>query len=122
MCLEVSQNLVILYDACGTLAEALGEELNKPELIRVLLPPLIAKWHAVPCVRVRVRVCVCVCACVRACIDSHTLSAGLSVLAKTGEDPRKCRPRTRASPNFEIEDPTFDLPSLSTGKPSKPGA
>jgi transportin-1 len=43
-----TKNLIILYDACGTLAEALGEELNKPELIAVLLPPLIAKWDAVP--------------------------------------------------------------------------
>ena len=43
-----TKNLVILYDACGTLAEALGDELNKPELIAILLPPLIAKWDAVP--------------------------------------------------------------------------
>jgi len=43
-----TKNLVILYDACGTLAEALGEELNKPELIAILLPPLISKWDAVP--------------------------------------------------------------------------
>lgn len=42
-----TKNLVILYDACGTLAEALGKELNKPELIAILLPPLIAKWDAV---------------------------------------------------------------------------
>jgi hypothetical protein len=37
--------------------------LNKPELIGVLLPPLIAKWHAVPCVCVCVCVFVCTCAC-----------------------------------------------------------
>jgi len=43
-----TKNLVILYDACGTLAESLGEDLNKPEYLSVLLPPLIAKWEAVP--------------------------------------------------------------------------
>ncbi|TYZ62117.1 hypothetical protein PybrP1_012104 [[Pythium] brassicae (nom. inval.)] len=40
-----AKNLLILYDAIGTLADAIGDELNQPELIAVLMPPLIAKWN-----------------------------------------------------------------------------
>lgn len=40
------KNLLILYDAIGTLADAVGTALNKPEFIGVLMPPLIAKWQA----------------------------------------------------------------------------
>ncbi|DAZ98316.1 TPA: hypothetical protein N0F65_008902 [Lagenidium giganteum] len=40
-----AKNLLILYDAIGTLADSVGENLNQPELIKVLMPPLIAKWN-----------------------------------------------------------------------------
>jgi len=40
-----AKNLVILYDAIGTLAEAVGHALNSPEYVNILLPPLIAKWN-----------------------------------------------------------------------------
>ena len=40
-----SKNLLILYDAVGTLADTVGRELNKPEYIQVVVA----------------RVCVCVC-------------------------------------------------------------
>ena len=43
LCPTLVQNLVILYDACGTLAESLGKELNQPHYIAVLMPPLIGK-------------------------------------------------------------------------------
>mmetsp|Transcript_62355 Transcript_62355/g.146500 ORF Transcript_62355/g.146500 Transcript_62355/m.146500 type:complete len:899 (+) Transcript_62355:187-2883(+) len=43
-----ARNTIILYDATGTLAEAVGKELNRPEHIALLLPPLIAKWEATP--------------------------------------------------------------------------
>ncbi|KAJ1923171.1 hypothetical protein IWQ60_006050 [Tieghemiomyces parasiticus] len=39
------KNLLILYDAVGTLADSVGEALNQPEYIQMLLPPLIQKWH-----------------------------------------------------------------------------
>lgn len=39
------KNLLILYDAIGTLADAVGDSLNSPNLIDVLMPPLIAKWQ-----------------------------------------------------------------------------
>ena len=42
------KNLLILYDAVGTLAEAVGPELNKPEHIELLMPPLIKKWNEIP--------------------------------------------------------------------------
>lgn len=38
------KNLLILYDAIGTLADAVGGELNKPELVEMLMPPLIERW------------------------------------------------------------------------------
>ncbi|KAF4044786.1 HEAT-like repeat [Phytophthora infestans] len=41
-----AKNLLILYDAIGTLADSIGEHLNHPELIKILMPPLIAKWNA----------------------------------------------------------------------------
>uniref|UniRef100_K3WSY9 Importin N-terminal domain-containing protein n=1 Tax=Globisporangium ultimum (strain ATCC 200006 / CBS 805.95 / DAOM BR144) TaxID=431595 RepID=K3WSY9_GLOUD len=41
-----AKNLLILYDAIGTLADSIGDHLNHPELIAILMPPLIAKWNA----------------------------------------------------------------------------
>jgi transportin-1 len=40
-----AKNLLILYDAIGTLAEAVGGELNRPEFIEVLMPPLMNRWN-----------------------------------------------------------------------------
>ncbi|XP_077981626.1 transportin-1-like isoform X2 [Glandiceps talaboti] len=39
------KNLLILYDAIGTLADSVGHHLNKAEYINLLMPPLIAKWN-----------------------------------------------------------------------------
>uniref|UniRef100_A0A803Y635 Transportin-1 n=1 Tax=Meleagris gallopavo TaxID=9103 RepID=A0A803Y635_MELGA len=39
------KNLLILYDAIGTLADSVGHHLNKPEYIQMLMPPLIHKWN-----------------------------------------------------------------------------
>ncbi|MEQ2215549.1 Transportin-2, partial [Xenoophorus captivus] len=38
------KNLLILYDAIGTLADSVGHHLNQP-YIQKLMPPLIAKWN-----------------------------------------------------------------------------
>eukprot|EP00698_Gefionella_okellyi_P022922 TRINITY_DN768_c0_g1_i3.p1 TRINITY_DN768_c0_g1~~TRINITY_DN768_c0_g1_i3.p1 ORF type:complete len:770 (+),score=173.96 TRINITY_DN768_c0_g1_i3:391-2700(+) len=42
-----AKNLLILYDAVGALAEAVGENLNQPEYVQLLLPSLVAKWNVV---------------------------------------------------------------------------
>jgi transportin-1 len=39
------KNLLILYDAIGTLADSVGHHLNKPDYIQLLMPPLIQKWN-----------------------------------------------------------------------------
>ena len=39
------KNLLILYDAIGTLADSVGPHLNKEEYIQLLMPPLIQKWN-----------------------------------------------------------------------------
>eukprot|EP00054_Salpingoeca_dolichothecata_P020737 m.131371 g.131371 ORF g.131371 m.131371 type:complete len:874 (+) comp23728_c0_seq2:250-2871(+) len=39
------KNLLILYDAVGTLADSVQRALNSPELIDLLMPPLIEKWN-----------------------------------------------------------------------------
>ena len=39
------KNLMILYDAIGTLADSVGVALNEPTLINILMPPLIDKWQ-----------------------------------------------------------------------------
>lgn len=39
------KNLLILYDAIGTLADSVGHHLNKPAYINMLMPPLILKWN-----------------------------------------------------------------------------
>ncbi|XP_011498759.1 PREDICTED: transportin-1 [Ceratosolen solmsi marchali] len=39
------KNLLILYDAIGTLADSVGRHLNKPDYINLLMPPLINKWN-----------------------------------------------------------------------------
>ncbi|TSK18058.1 Transportin-2 [Bagarius yarrelli] len=41
----VHKNLLILYDAIGTLADSVGHHLNQPEYIQKLMPPLIQKWN-----------------------------------------------------------------------------
>ena len=40
-----AKNLLILYDAIGTLADSVGNYLNKEEYIQLLMPPLIQKWN-----------------------------------------------------------------------------
>ncbi|XP_033636471.1 transportin-1-like isoform X1 [Asterias rubens] len=40
------KNLLILYDAIGTLADSVGHHLNKPEYINMLMPPLLDKWNS----------------------------------------------------------------------------
>ncbi|CAO1631359.1 unnamed protein product [Parajaminaea phylloscopi] len=42
------KNLLILYDAIGTLADSVGLALNRPEYVEILMPPLIAKWGELP--------------------------------------------------------------------------
>ncbi|CAG0890893.1 unnamed protein product [Darwinula stevensoni] len=39
------KNLLILYDAIGTLADSVGHHLNRPEYINMLMPPLMKKWY-----------------------------------------------------------------------------
>ncbi|KAL2516792.1 Transportin-1 [Abeliophyllum distichum] len=39
------RNIRIVYDAIGTLADAVGGELNQPTHLEILMPPLIAKWQ-----------------------------------------------------------------------------
>jgi transportin-1 len=39
------KNLLILYDAIGTLADSVGAALNQPEFVEIIMPPLIAKWQ-----------------------------------------------------------------------------
>lgn len=39
------KNLLILYDAIGTLADSIGDQLNQPNYINLLMPPLINKWN-----------------------------------------------------------------------------
>ncbi|RKO91793.1 armadillo-type protein [Blyttiomyces helicus] len=41
------KNLLILYDAVGTLAESVESALNEPQFISLLMPPLITKWNEV---------------------------------------------------------------------------
>ena len=41
-----AKNLLILYDAVGTLADSVGNSLNKPEFIQKIMPPLIEKWNS----------------------------------------------------------------------------
>ncbi|RNA11646.1 transportin, partial [Brachionus plicatilis] len=42
----LAKNLLILYDAVGTLADSVGSHLNKPDFIEKLMPPLIEKWNS----------------------------------------------------------------------------
>lgn len=42
------KNLLILYDAIGTLADAVGSALNNPAYIDILMPPLIDRWGKLP--------------------------------------------------------------------------
>nr|VZI04587.1 unnamed protein product [Spirometra erinaceieuropaei] len=40
------KNLIILYDAIGTLADSVGHHLNRKEYEDLLMPALFAKWNA----------------------------------------------------------------------------
>mmetsp|Transcript_25495 Transcript_25495/g.42708 ORF Transcript_25495/g.42708 Transcript_25495/m.42708 type:complete len:899 (-) Transcript_25495:814-3510(-) len=40
-----AKNMLLLYDAIGSLAEAAGSALNRKELIKILMPPLIQRWN-----------------------------------------------------------------------------
>ncbi|KAJ2157862.1 hypothetical protein GGF46_004198 [Coemansia sp. RSA 552] len=39
------KNLIILYDAVGTLAEAVGPELNQPQYVQMLMPTILERWN-----------------------------------------------------------------------------
>ncbi|EGC40393.1 hypothetical protein DICPUDRAFT_44597 [Dictyostelium purpureum] len=41
-----AKNLLILYDAISTLAKVVGGELNKPEYVNILVPPLLQKFNS----------------------------------------------------------------------------
>ncbi|CEP13027.1 hypothetical protein [Parasitella parasitica] len=41
------RNLLLLYDTVGTLADVVGETLNNPQYINVIMPPLISKWREI---------------------------------------------------------------------------
>lgn len=38
------KNMLILYDAVGTLADAVGRALQDPNYVEILMPPLTARW------------------------------------------------------------------------------
>jgi len=38
------KNMLILYDAVGTLADAVGPALQNPTYVEILMPPLNKKW------------------------------------------------------------------------------
>ncbi|KAJ2778423.1 hypothetical protein GGI15_004181 [Coemansia interrupta] len=39
------KNLIILYDAIGTLAESVGSELNHPAFVQLLMPNMMKRWE-----------------------------------------------------------------------------
>uniref|UniRef100_A0A5S6Q7W0 Transportin-1 n=1 Tax=Trichuris muris TaxID=70415 RepID=A0A5S6Q7W0_TRIMR len=41
-----AKNILILYDAIGTLADSVGNYMNNPDYISALMPMLIEKWNA----------------------------------------------------------------------------
>lgn len=40
-----AKNLLILYDAIGTLANSVGDALSHPQYVQMLMPPLMSKWE-----------------------------------------------------------------------------
>ena len=38
------KNMLILYDAVGTLADAVGPALQNPTYVDILMPPLLKRW------------------------------------------------------------------------------
>lgn len=38
------KNMLILYDAIGTLADAVGRALQNPQYVDIIMPPLTVKW------------------------------------------------------------------------------
>ncbi len=38
------KNMLILYDAVGTLADAVGRALSNPTYVEILMPPLTTRW------------------------------------------------------------------------------
>ena len=41
------KNLLILYDALGTLADSVGSALGAPAYLSILMPPLIDRWQRI---------------------------------------------------------------------------
>jgi transportin-1 len=39
------KNLLILYDAVGTLADAVGDAMSTKRIVDIIMPPLITKWE-----------------------------------------------------------------------------
>eukprot|EP00735_Rhodelphis_limneticus_P000859 TRINITY_DN11390_c0_g1::TRINITY_DN11390_c0_g1_i1::g.26371::m.26371 TRINITY_DN11390_c0_g1::TRINITY_DN11390_c0_g1_i1::g.26371 ORF type:complete len:893 (+),score=272.38,sp/Q92973/TNPO1_HUMAN/45.12/0.0,HEAT/PF02985.17/0.12,HEAT/PF02985.17/5.9e+02,HEAT/PF02985.17/2.3,HEAT/PF02985.17/48,HEAT/PF02985.17/1e+02,HEAT/PF02985.17/3.9e-07,HEAT/PF02985.17/0.0014,HEAT/PF02985.17/0.11,HEAT/PF02985.17/0.0034,HEAT/PF02985.17/0.41,HEAT_2/PF13646.1/0.034,HEAT_2/PF13646.1/13,HEAT_2/PF13646.1/0.002,HEAT_2/PF13646.1/ len=43
-----AKNLMLVYDCIGTMADSVGNEMNEPEILQLLMPALMAKWNSVP--------------------------------------------------------------------------
>eukprot|EP00300_Choanocystis_sp_HF-7_P017606 c19775_g1_i1.p1 GENE.c19775_g1_i1~~c19775_g1_i1.p1 ORF type:complete len:900 (+),score=219.01 c19775_g1_i1:263-2701(+) len=41
-----AKNMLILYDALGTLGTAVGDALNQPKYVNAIIPPIMAKWSS----------------------------------------------------------------------------
>lgn len=40
-----NDSLIMLLDAVSTLVEQMKEEINKPDVLSILIPPIIEKWN-----------------------------------------------------------------------------
>eukprot|EP01006_Ploeotia_vitrea_P009564 TRINITY_DN2282_c0_g1_i1.p1 TRINITY_DN2282_c0_g1~~TRINITY_DN2282_c0_g1_i1.p1 ORF type:complete len:899 (-),score=92.25 TRINITY_DN2282_c0_g1_i1:1381-4077(-) len=43
-----AKNILLLYDAVVTMCDAVGDKLNDPQYIQLLMPPLIERWQGIP--------------------------------------------------------------------------
>jgi hypothetical protein len=116
------KNMLILYDAVGTLADAVGRALATPQYVEIIMPPLTKRWSKfadddediIPLLEVRRR-----CACARALLTALALRAVHGIhLDRDGPGLRAVRDaRVRAVPEARAR-----LIDAVPGVPGEPGA
>ena len=105
-----AKNLLILFDAVATLAEAVGNALAHPQIVEVLVPAVLAKWERFADDERGLIACTeCICALVG--VMGDLMLPYIEVLYS--RIMRLVQARTLALADRSVDPPEFEYPTVS---------
>jgi transportin-1 len=105
-----AKNLLILFDAVSTLAEAVGKALAHPEIVAVLIPAVLAKWEKM---RDDERALICCTECICALVGAMGDLMLPYVEVLYSRIMRLVQARTVALADPSVDPPEFEYPTVS---------